>query len=421
MEKIIIKTENNEYTYYPVKNNFGNFEYSGLEESIFTKGSSCSVFLAINDKNERFLIKQYNKGFTIDREIDRISIDIKNRYNKQSSNYIMKELYSGVDNFGKACKVFEYKNGNVLKPYKETKSIFAEENKEKLFDILLTFASFLNSLKLLHTEIDGAKYYLHNDIKPENVFSLRVNNDRIAQLIDLDSVCSGEFLIDKIESGEFSGDFNFIIPTTSKYYTREDINYLCRLRGGELRRCIRVLDTTAAAKMLCMMLFGRYDHSIPERDVNDYDSNEALQIAINSFLQKGISNNFTERFATVDEMREQISDILKLVSDDLPKTIRNAKQLAIGQNNYIKYRKNIYRKNHDLKYTDVVYIYELYDEFFNTDILPYIQKEPFNSESSEKVTLADLLSESRDNYIITAEGGSRKDDVALLCISSEYN
>ena len=27
----------------------------------------------------------------------------------------------------------------------------------------------MNSLKLLHTEIDGAEYYLHNDIKPENV------------------------------------------------------------------------------------------------------------------------------------------------------------------------------------------------------------------------------------------------------------
>ena len=402
MEKITIKSGNNEYTYYPAINNSGNFECSTLEESIFTKGSSCSVFLAINDKNERFLIKQYNKGFTIDQEIDRISIDIKNRYNKQSSNYIMKELYSGVDNFGKACKVFEYKNGNVLKPYKETKSIFAEENKEKLFDILLIFASFLHSLKLLHTEIDGAEYYLHNDIKPENVFSLRVNNDRIAQLIDLDSVCSGQFLIDKIESGEFSGDFNFIIPTTSKYYTREDINSLCDLKGDELRRCIRVLDTTAAAKMLCMVLFGRYDHSIPERDVNDYDSNEALQIAINSFLQKGISNNFTERFATVDEMIEEFSAILSKEQENLPQTIRTVKLLAMSDNRYINYRRNFYRKKNKCSEDYLVYIDDLCDEI-DEGILPYVQR-----DSEEKICFADLLNDSRDNYILTAEGGGGK-------------
>ena len=405
MKEIIIHHEKNSYTYYPASKT-GNFAPTTLENSIFAFGNTSEVFLALNENGDRFLIKRYKEGYSAPEEFDKIATDIKAVFNGQNSNYVMNELYVGWDDSGRKCKVFEYRAGKVLEMIKpEEESLFKMENRQKLAEVLQRYCSFLESLKIFHEA-----GYLHCDVKLENIFSFRLNETIISQPIDLDNVQSIENLIDDIKSEKLNS-ITMKFPTSVNYYSTEDIKTLCRLKDNEteLRRCIRILDTTAAVIMLNMMLFGNPDYTrIPEKDLKYLDQDEAMQSALSKFIVKGAVNEFTERFATVDEMREQMSDILKLVSDDLPKTIRNAKQLAIGQNNYIKYRKNIYRKNHDLKYTDVVYIYELYDEFFNTDILPYIQKEPFNSESSEKVTLADLLSESRDHYIITAEGGAGK-------------
>ena len=405
MKEIIIHHEKNSYTYYPASKT-GDFAPTTLKDSIFAFGNTAEVFLALNENGDRFLIKRYKEGYSAPEKFDKIATDIKVVFNRQNSNYVMNELYVGWDDSGRKCKVFEYRAGKVLERIKpEEESLFKIESRQKLAEVLQRYCSFLESLKIFHEA-----GYLHCDVKLENIFSFRLNETIISQPIDLDNVQSIENLIDDIKSEKLNS-ITIKFPTSVNYYSTEDIKTLCGLKDNEteLRRCISILDTTAAVIMLNMMLFGNPDYTrIPEKDLKYLEQDEAMQSALSKFIVKGAVNEFTERFASVDEMREQMSDILKLVSDDLPKTIRNAKQLAIGQNNYIKYRKNIYRKNHDLKDTDVVYIYELYDEFFNTDILPYIQKEPFNSESSEKVTLADLLSESRDNYIITAEGGAGK-------------
>ena len=344
MKEIIIHHEKNSYTYYPASKT-GDFAPTTLENSIFAFGNTSEVFLALNENGDRFLIKRYKEGYSAPEKFDKIATDIKAVFNGQNSNYVMNELYVGWDDSGRKCKVFEYRAGKVLEMIKpEEESLFKIESRQKLAEVLQRYCSFLESLKIFHEA-----GYLHCDVKLENIFSFRLNETIISQPIDLDNVQSIENLIDDIKSEKLNS-ITIKFPTSVNYYSTEDIKTLCRLKDNEteLRRCIRILDTTAAVIMLNVMLFGNLDYTrIPEKDLKYWDQDEAMQSALSKFIVKGAVNEFTERFATVDEMREQMSDILKLVSDDLPKTIRNAKQLAIGQNNYIKYRKNIYRKNHD--------------------------------------------------------------------------
>ena len=398
MKEIIIHHEKNSYTYYPASKT-GNFAPTTLENSIFAFGNTSEVFLALNENGDRFLIKRYKEGYSAPEEFDKIATDIKAVFNGQNSNYVMNELYVGWDDSGRKCKVFEYRAGKVLEMIKpEEESLFKMENRQKLAEVLQRYCSFLESLKIFHEA-----GYLHCDVKLENIFSFRLNETIISQPIDLDNVQSIENLIDDIKSEKLNS-ITMKFPTSVNYYSTEDIKTLCRLKDNEteLRRCIRILDTTAAAKMLCMMLFGRYDLSIPERDANDYDRNEALQIAINSFLKKGILNNFTERFATVDEMIEKFSAILYEVQNELPKGIKIEKLLSINNNEYINVRKNFYRKKYDLAEDSIVYIDDLCNEI-DEGILPYIQK---NGE--EKICFSDILNKSKDNYILTAEGGGGK-------------
>lgn len=336
MDKVIIRTrENNVIEYTPAKKEAGKFLPCSFQDSIIAYGSTCSVFLALKD-DQRYLIKKYEGRYNGTRAFKKVS-KIKDNYNAQGDNYLMHEQYDGVDPKNKDLhyKVFDYKEGHVVTKYEGKECIISDI--EKAYEIVLDFLSFLNCLKLLH-----ADNYLHLDIKPANVFVLKVNSSRIVQLIDMDGVMTKQDLCEKkVKCSEPQE----MMPTSNTYYSPEDMETFFDLSAEESSKHAYVLDTTATAKMFFEMLFGdnqKYGHWNSEVFLKSAkaDSGKAnLAKQLREFFDKGINNPFKERFCSVDEMIQRISDISTTVVEQLPVSVRTAKlkaQLRIQREKSVK-------------------------------------------------------------------------------------
>lgn len=411
-DKITITTQdNNRYTFIPaIKTASGDFSPCEFKDSIFAEGSTCQVFLALDDKIRRYLIKQYKCGFNGNESHTTIS-KVMSRFNKQGDNYILNDIYNGSGYLGvegECCdyKVFNYIEGNVLLPYKNGISIFDDAN--MLHSVLLDFVSFLNCLQLLHAEIDRESY-LHCDIKPENAFVATISNRRVVQLIDLDSVRSVKQLIEDIENGVHCDK---LVQSTARFYAREDIVALSQLRGEDLKRCIYILDTTAACKVLAELLVGNVCFNLTEQDQIALNKNEPLQIALNNFFKIGMWNDFSERFGSIEEMIQQISAVIVAISRSLPTTIQSEKLKAISNNRIINRLRDNYKKQHGLNDSTTrksIFISDLLNDI-DTGLLPCIQKTNGDNEideTSSKMSLAMLLHE-KHKYIISAQAGHGK-------------
>lgn len=372
----------------------------GSQDYVYAEGRSCTVYLAENSDGHIYVIKKFKEGFQPEKLLrdSKISQQINEIHKDVQRAYILHPEYMGCDEKGNRYQVFKFYAQPALKelvPLSNVRTASRDALCEGIRSLLVAFRGLLSHVGLIHCK---AKY-LHCDITLSNVIIFRPNDQPNIQLIDWDSVLEETQLLEW--SPEQIRDYMLTrsSPKTSipglecDAYTEEDINKYSKLDFKKDSSLAYVLDTTALAKILCILLFGNTTF-LPNSLTQTYQG-AFLQsfLLLEEFFATAFSETLENRFTSCARMIEKIDEVIK----GLPRWI-----------NYNVAHAELLEKHSGLRAVE-----DRLEEI-NFDILPHIQfGETVYVQQGARSPLEQLMELThRKALFLYGEGGAGKSTTA---------
>ena len=271
-----------------------------LADCAIALGGSSIVFYAQDRLGKSYLVKKIISPGETD-YTDVITEKLKTFYRDESTNYFLGQAFYGEDENKEEYHLFDRVNGETPKPqFPKTIKEFSKLFKE--------IKGFLRCLETLHKcKYQGDKCYVHFDVKPDNIFRFRANqeDEYCMQLIDFGSARAA-YDVQKDMFNEGIAGYKY--ASTEGWYDtsykfrekhcnkiKEDFEYAC------------VVDITAAVKVLCYLICGENNGFHFGYCPTQY---EGTFRKLHSIWNKATAKDIDDRYTSCQEL---ISDIDVLI------------------------------------------------------------------------------------------------------------
>ena len=245
-----------------LKNNEGQHRYADLK--IIGEGSYAKVFNYFDSfYNRKFVVKRAKKDLN-DKELKRFKQEFE-QMKSLSSPYII-EVYKYDDS--KNEYIMEYMDITLAKYIEKYNSTLTKEDRKRIISQILRAFKYIHSKKLLH-----------RDINPKNILIKTYDDVIVVKISDFGLVKVPDSDLTTINT-ELKGYFNDPGLITEGFY-----NY------GILH------ETYALTRLIYFVMSGKTNISNIQ-DVN-----------LCTFVNKGLSNNLTERYQSVDEIISAVQSL----------------------------------------------------------------------------------------------------------------
>ena len=228
-----------------------------IELKLIGEGSYAQVFSFFDDYyNRKFVLKRAKKGLN-EKEVERFKQEFE-QMNSLSSPYVV-EVYRYENDTNEY--VMEFMDCTLDKHIEKNNSKLTQGDRKSIVNQILRAFRYIHS-----------KGLLHRDVSPKNILLKKYDDVDVIKVSDFGLVKVPDNNLTTINT-EFKGYFNDPRLLTEGFY-----NY------GILH------ETFAITRLVCFVMSGK------TRTDNIKDAN------LSSFVNKGLSENLSERYQSVDEM-----------------------------------------------------------------------------------------------------------------------